>query len=351
MSRSLSRWQGLVLGLVVVLALGLASAGLFAVGSRGWYGSNALTVGAGFQEIRGVEVGTRVRIQGIDAGEVIALEAPARPGGPVVLRLRIRGDYRNLVRKSSRAQIVGEGLIGGKVVEIQPGPPAVGEDSDDSVTDGATLASVATAELSDLMANVGQTLETLRTGPGSIAKLTNEPQAHDALVGALHQIKETSASIQQVADGMQRLPLVGGYVENPVAVLEHPNRQRDRRVFAESELFDPGQAILTSYGRTRLDQIAPWLEGMKHKGSEVVVVAYADPAQTTNASAARVLTRQQSEAVCEYLMTKHHVQKMGWFSSRKVTPLGQGLNSPPTPERDNLPPARIEVLVFVPVQS
>jgi hypothetical protein len=60
------------------------------------------------------------------------------------------------------------------------------------------------------------------------------------------------------------------------------------------------------------------------------------------------LTQQQSEAVCEYLKKQHAIQKMGWFTSRKVTPLGQGVNPPPTPERDPLPPARIEVIVYVP---
>jgi len=341
----------LLLGLVVLLALGLASAGLFAVGSRGWFGANGLTVYAGFPEIRGVEVGTRVRIQGIDAGEVIALEAPEKPGGPVLLRMRLKGDYRHLVRTRSRVQIVSEGLIGGKVVEIQPGKASSPNEPDEAVADGDLLASMPTPELTDLIGDVGQTLQSLRSGQGSIAKLTNEPAAHDALVGALQQLKETSTSIQQVADGMQRLPLVGGYVENPVAVLEHPNSQRDRRTFAETDLFEPGQAILTARGRTQLDEAAPWLEGMKHKGSEVVVVAYADPARTANAQTARVLTRQQSEVVCEYLKSKHSIQKMGWFSSRKVTPLGQGLNSPPTPEREAMPPARIEVLVFVPANK
>ena len=52
MSRSLSRWQALLLGLIVLSASGLAAAGLFAVGSRGWYGKDALHVRVGFPEIR-----------------------------------------------------------------------------------------------------------------------------------------------------------------------------------------------------------------------------------------------------------------------------------------------------------
>jgi hypothetical protein len=39
---------------------------------------------------------------------------------------------------------------------------------------------------------------------------------------------------------------------------------------------------------------------------------------------------------------------MGWFSSRKVTSLGMGTQPPPVPEPSELPPARLEVQVFVP---
>ena len=60
------------------------------------------------------------------------------------------------------------------------------------------------------------------------------------------------------------------------------------------------------------------------------------------------MTRQQAESVCTYLKEQHAVQKMGWFSSRKVTALGQGVQPPPVPEPQPLPPARVEVLVFVP---
>ena len=126
-------------------------------------------------------------------------------------------------------QIVSEGLIGGKVVEIQPGKPGSSIDADEPAAEGAMLASLPTTELADVLGDVSQTLQALRTGQGTIAKLTNEPAAHDAAVEMLHQGKEALASIQQVADGMGKLPLVGGYIEDPVAILERPNSQRDRR--------------------------------------------------------------------------------------------------------------------------
>jgi phospholipid/cholesterol/gamma-HCH transport system substrate-binding protein len=342
MSRSLSRWQAVILGLAILGAVGLAGVGLFAVGSRQWLWNGAFHLRVGFRQVRGVEVGTRVRVQGIEAGEVEALLPPANPGEDVVLRLRLDQGIRHLIRSDAVVQIVNEGMIGGKVLEIQPGSATAVP-----VEDNALVASKPSPELTDMLAQVQTTLQTLREGEGSLGKLVKDPEAYAALVGLLRQSQQTMASVQQDADALKRLPLVRNYVEDAEALLVRPNCERNRQCFAEEELFEPGRAVLTVPGRQRLDALVPWLSGLKHKGSEVVVVTYADP-KTTSLSVARTLTRQQSEAVAAYLKDQHAVQKMGWFTSRKVAALGAGTNPPPLPEKDALPPARVEVVVFVP---
>jgi phospholipid/cholesterol/gamma-HCH transport system substrate-binding protein len=336
----------LVLGLTVLAGVGLSVAGLFAVGSRGWFGDDPLHVRVGFREIRGVEVGTPVRIQGIVAGEVVGITAPETPDDPVILRLRLKNQYRRLVRTTSTVQIVGEGMLGGKVIEIHRGTLKPGQ-ADEPAAEDALLDSEPSTELADVLGQVKQTLQGIQNGDGTLSKLAHDPQAYDALLALLQQGRDTMVSIGQSADAVKHMPLVREYVEDPTSLLVRTKCERNRQYFAESELFEPGRAVLTAEGRERLDTLAPWLEGMKHKGSEVVVVAYADPHQTSPALAPAI-TRQQSEAVCDYLKKQHAIQKMGWFSSRKVTPLGQGVKPPPIPERDPLPAARVEVLVFVP---
>ncbi|MGH7226812.1 MAG: MlaD family protein, partial [Gemmataceae bacterium] len=335
MSRSLSRPQALLLGLIVLLSVGLAVVGLFAVGSRGWFGKEPLHVRVGFREIRGVEVGTRVRLQGIDAGEVVNILPPETPDSPVVLRLALKDEYRRLVRASSTVQIVSEGMLGGKVLEIHRGKPKPGQ-ADELAVEDALLESEAGTELADILGQVKQTLQGIQNGDGTLGKLARDPKAYNALLDLLHQGRDTMASIGQSADAVKHMPIVRDYIEDATDLLVRPNCERNRQYFAEAELFEPGRAVLTAQGRQRLDNLAPWLEGMKHKGSEVVVVAYADP-RRAKPSLAQALTRQQSEAVCDYLKKQHAIQKMGWFSSRKVTPLGQGVHAPPAPERDPLP--------------
>jgi outer membrane protein OmpA-like peptidoglycan-associated protein len=342
MSRSLSRLQAVLLGTVVLLGLGLATAGLFAIGNRQWLWSDTFHVQAGFPQIRGVEVGTRVRVQGIEGGEVEAVLSPASPGSDVVLRLRLDGKLRPLIRADASVQIVSEGMIGGKVLEIHPGTSSA-----PPIPNDALLASRPSVELTDVLDQVSAALDGMRDGQGTVGKLLNDPQAYSDLVTTIRQGRETLSSFQQGADAIKRLPVVRNYTEDPLSLLVRPNCERNRKCFAETDLFPRGRAVLTVEGRQRLDELAPWLDGLKHKGSEVVVVAYADP-ETTAPSVARKLTEEQSKAVCDYLKAQHAVQKMGWFSSRKVAALGLGSAAPPEAEKERLPPSRIEVLVFVP---
>jgi phospholipid/cholesterol/gamma-HCH transport system substrate-binding protein len=342
MSRSLTRFQALILGLVVLIGLGLATTGLFAIGSRQWLWNETFPVRVGFPQIRGVEAGTRVRVQGIEAGEVEKVEPPAQPGENVLLHLRIDGRIRHLLRADASVQIVAEGMIGGKVVEIDPGSASA-----QPIALNALLASRPTPELTDVLSQVSTALTAIRDDQGTVSRLLKDPEAYAQLVAVLQQSQVTLTAIQQDAEALKRLPVVRGYVEDPQTLLIRPNCERNRKCFAENELFEPGRAVLTAEGRNRLDGLAPWLAGLKYKGSEVVIVAYADP-KCANPSTARTLTRQQSLAVCAYLKDHQKVQKLGWFSSRKVTPLGLGTSLPPELEKDPLPPSRVEVLVYVP---
>lgn len=158
MSRTLSRLQALVLGLIVLIGLGLAVVGLFSIGSRGWFGKEPLHVRAGFRGIQGVEIGTRVRIQGMDAGEVVGIEPPDSPDGPVILQLALKNEYHRLVRTRSTVQIINQGMLGGKVLEIHRGKLQPGEE-DKPAAEGALLQSEPTIELTDVLVEVKQTLE------------------------------------------------------------------------------------------------------------------------------------------------------------------------------------------------
>ncbi len=116
-----TRARALANAAFVIVALGLAGYGLRQMAGRAWAWQPTFRVRAGFATIGGLEVGAKVRVQGIDAGVVEAIEPPPRPGGDVGLVFRVDDRLRPLVRSDAVARIAPQGVIGAKVVEIVPG--------------------------------------------------------------------------------------------------------------------------------------------------------------------------------------------------------------------------------------
>src|SRR5262249_9117182 len=159
---------------------------------------------------------------------------------------------------------------------------------------------------------------------------------------------DTFEAIHGGAEGIKRVPIFRNYVEDPNELVFRANSERNRQYFAQTDLFESGRAVLTTQGPKRLRAIVPWLHGLTQPdGAEVIVLAYADP-KSGDASAAKTLTQQQSETVGSFLQNNSAIHKRYGLLSRKMTMRGLGTAPPPVAEKEPLPPARVEVLVFVP---
>lgn len=359
MSRNLTRWKAITLGLTLLAAVGLGAFALVTLG--GWLSGGYVEYLAGFEDVRGIEPGSKVLLRGIQAGEVAAVEQGGEDGPPVILRLRIKNAHRRDLRNGATARITDISMLGHKAIEVRPPLLAQGKKLSELplLPPGSMLPTEPQREISEVLAGkVTEALKELLKGEGTVGKLLSDPRAYEALLTLLEsglstteRGKEALATLQRDAEALKKVPFLGGYVEDPTAILVRANCERNRRVFAEVELFEPGRAVLTAKGKEALDELGPWLTSLRHPGSDVVVVAYSDP-KSGEGPTPLAVTRQQSEAVASYLKEKHRAHKMGgwgWFSgNRKVTPLGMGSNRPPQPESAAAPPARVEVLVFVP---
>ncbi len=389
MLQSLTRRQAALLGTLVFLGLLLATTGLFAIGSRQWLGGDSFTVRVGFADIAGVEVGTRVRIQGINAGEVVAVEEPTLPSGDVTLVLRLNGRMRHLVGTDAKVQIQNEGMLAGKVVRIVPGSTGA-----EPVADGARLSgeppenltanlAQATVKLNSALTEVQGTLQEFRRGQGPAGKLTQEMsqatvkltsvldqvdtqlqqiskgegtfgklaksgEAYAEAVQGLQDVRRAVASVKQNSDAIKALPVIRSYVHDPNKDLIRPDCKRYRKWFREGELFNPGEAVLTDQGRALLDRTAGWVNEGKKNNHEVVIAGFSDATQ--NPDFAQALTQKQAEAVANYLKNSHAIHKTGWWwwARRTVRAVGCGAQPSPVPEREPLPAARVEILVFIP---
>ncbi len=366
MTRSLSRVQALLLGLVVLAGLALGIWALFQMGDRQRLWADTVELRAGFKSANGIDKGTPVRVRGVEAGQVVGIELPGEddPEGKVFLRLRMDRKFLPMLGADPQVRVLNEGVLGGRVLNIDPG-----KDRSRRLGNGDEIAVAEVADLTDVMQQAGQTLKEIRDSNGTLAKLLKSDEAHkeamtlvkdtqnlvkqgqDTFRQAQDSIRkgdETLTSLKQDADAIKKLPLIRNYVEDYQTLLYRPDCERDRRAYAAVNLFEPGSAVLSSEGKQHLNNLAPWFESLRIKNSDIVVVSYTEGSTTELAALAQVLTQKQSEAVANYLKENVRAHRLGWFTSRKITPLGMGTNPPPVPDLEPLAPSRTEIQIFWP---
>lgn len=373
MSDSLSRRQAIVLGLVVVLAAGLATVGLASVAAkqRLWADTVELTVGV--PDAADLAPGTPVRVRGVDAGQVVGVEYPAHdgPGSAVVVRLQVDAKFAPRLYADAVAQVQPTGLLGGKVVSITPGTPAAGPLRNNHLTAAPSADPAQTAaKLGAVAEEAEKLLREVRAGDGTLGRLVRDDKLYTDLRGlaadASQTVKRADAQVDDVKrftqDGRETLRQVRRTVdsaneswvgrrflrEDEITLLVRPTHRRDGYTYNARDLFEPGTAILTPDGKQHLAAVVDWLKGPHSSAADVVVSAVCDPHDpAVTPAAADVLTRQQAEAVAEYVKGQG-VHKMGWWSRRKVSTVGLGYGPSPVPPPAPAPPAYLQVLLYTP---
>ena len=389
MSHSLSRRQSAVLGLVVVIALALGGYGIARIADKQGFWANTVEITATFPEAHDITPGTPVRIRGVDAGQVVAVEYPDHDGSgaEVTVRMRLQAKFAGRVYADASAQIHGSGLLGSKVISIQPGDPKTGAlaggrlrgvkpfDMNEAVAEVRDLAREAKGSATEVKALAKDARETVasakgfidgvKDGNGTLSKLVRDDELYedardtladmrklivrtDKAVGTLEgDVGSTLRSMKQGSDALSKMPIVRSYVEDATAILVRPTMKRERWTFETKALFEPGTATLTHGGQVHMNNMANILKEHKVSGSEVVVAAFFDANDRSQTSAVSLeLTKKQAETIANHLKACG-VHKMGVVARRKVTPLGMGTALSPV-EPEPTAPSHVQVLLFTP---
>jgi phospholipid/cholesterol/gamma-HCH transport system substrate-binding protein len=373
MAREIGRWRALLNATLVLGVLGLGGFGVVQVSRRHWQWQETFRARAEFATIAGVQVGDKVRVQGIEAGAVEAIVPPSKPGGPVALVLRLDARLRPLVRADATARIAAQGVVGAKVVEVVPGEPDA-----PPLAEGASLRSEPPIELADMLREARGSLRRLDAvtkaaeaglgevnaiaaavskGEGSLGKLVRDDEAYRALVSLSSRGERTLNDLDENLAALKRTWPLSRYFNSRGfndrdRVLFQPGSDRESRILRGDDLFEPGRAVLTDRGRRQLDDWAAWFKRSRRpKATEVVIAAFTDTPPGDD-DLALALTQEQAEAVRKYLTSRHAIDSVGWFGSRKVAAVGFGTETPRAlaargAPRDQ-PARRVEIILFTP---
>ena len=135
------------IGLFVIGGLLLFGIGMFVIGDRHQAFARHSEYYSEFVNLAGLAKGAKVRVAGMDAGQVMAIEVPDSPSARFRVKWRIDSKLRGLVRGDSVATIGTEGIVGGTYLSVGPGSAQAPEASE-----LATITSKETSDLAELLA-------------------------------------------------------------------------------------------------------------------------------------------------------------------------------------------------------
>jgi phospholipid/cholesterol/gamma-HCH transport system substrate-binding protein len=174
-------------GLFVIAGLVLFGLGIFLIGDRHQAFAHHREYYSEFVNLAGLTKGAKVRVAGMDAGEVVAIGVPDTPSSGFKLKWRIDAKLAGLVRADSVALIGTEGVVGDTFLSIRAGTAHAAQAAALS-----TIPSKEPTEISDLLTQ-GQSLLTdadnmLRTTGGKLSAAldgvtTTVSNTNDVVVG------------------------------------------------------------------------------------------------------------------------------------------------------------------------
>ena len=164
------------IGLFVIGGLVLFGIGMFLIGDRHQLFARHTEYYTEFTNLSGLTTGAKVRVSGLDAGEVLTIDVPDSPAARFRLRFRIDARLRALVRSDSVVTIGREGVVGGTYLSVRPGSSQAPQA--DAL---ATIPSAEPTELSALLASAAGLLDDVK---GALQGVTSTvSNVNDVVVG------------------------------------------------------------------------------------------------------------------------------------------------------------------------
>jgi phospholipid/cholesterol/gamma-HCH transport system substrate-binding protein len=192
---------GVVIFLVATVFLGSAS-NLF---------SRTFAVSAVFKNVEGLKEGDKVWLSGVQIGTIKKVRIVVV--GEVVVTMSLKEMQNEFIRSNATASIGSDGLIGNRIVVIQPG------DSPQVIQDGDTINAVSpadTQELINIAKEVGENTRTItldlkaisgkiNKGQGVIGELLNDGQFSQDLRMTVENLKTTSKNTTKATAELSQL--------------------------------------------------------------------------------------------------------------------------------------------------
>ncbi len=195
----------LVSAIFIIAGSVLFLVAIFVIGSKQNLFTSTMKLQSVFETVSGLLEGSEVRFNGINVGTVNKIEIIS--GNKVRVEMIIVSNVRKFIKRDSKAKVVTEGLIGNKIVEIDPGSENV-----QSVNDGDLLESIKPIEAEDILKSLKETgdnaavitkdvaniVSKVDLGEGTLGQLINNKSMYNDVDSTLHGFSTSAGLVNNV---------------------------------------------------------------------------------------------------------------------------------------------------------
>jgi len=205
-SRSLS-WSELKVGMVVIAALLLLAVGILQLSGKAGLFTRNYMLYLRLDNANGLKVGSPVRLEGIEIGNVTDITLPrdiSEKG--VIIAMKVQQSYQDRIRQDSAATIKTMGLLGDKYVDLEvgsPGSPMLASGGylkngpESPLNRVLTGASTGIEGLNTVLGQLHQILGNVSNGHGTAGLLLSDEKLYNELTSAATSIQQTAESMHK----------------------------------------------------------------------------------------------------------------------------------------------------------
>lgn len=203
--------QKLKLGIFTFIGILILVMAIFFIGKSKSLFNTTFNVFGVFKNVNGLQVGNNVRFAGINIGVIQNIRIISDTA--VRVDLTLNKDVQKFLRKDVKASIGSDGLMGDKLVVINPGTMTSGElNNGDKVNTvnpfdvdkiiGRVTKAADNAEV--LMTNLSEIVYKINHGKGSIGKLLSSDKLANDLEGTVKQARSTLKTVKKGTEGFSQ---------------------------------------------------------------------------------------------------------------------------------------------------
>ena len=187
--------QNIKLGTFVVIGVVLFLIAVIFIGSASNFFSRTFLVSAIFKNIEGLKDGDKVWLSGVQIGTVKSVRIIKE--GEVIVSLSLKEKQNEFIRKNATASIGSDGLVGSKIVVIQPGNAA------HLIQDSDTINARSPAETAELMSIAKEVGENTRSITEDLKVISAKLRGGNGIVGELLNEGPLSLEVRQVVHSLK----------------------------------------------------------------------------------------------------------------------------------------------------